>query len=81
MVCDNDGAVVIPRSLAAEVAMAGLEQERFERFVQQRVTAGASVVGLYPPNDEALADYQRWIDSSDLAGQLSQHPIREGDTK
>ena len=61
MVCDNDGAVVVPIELAAEVAEAGTEQERFERFVQSRVKAGASVLGLYPPGDAALAAYQEWI--------------------
>ena len=61
MVCDNDGAVVIPASMAAEVAEAGVEQERFERFVQQRVAQGASVVGLYPPDEGTLTDYQRWL--------------------
>ena len=63
MICDNDGAVVVPAAMAAEVAEAGMEQERFERFVQQRVGEGASVVGLYPPNDETLADYERWIEA------------------
>ena len=61
MVCDNDGAVVVPIELAADVAEAGVEQERFERFVQQRVKAGASVRGLYPPDDTALAAYGEWI--------------------
>ena len=64
MVCDNDGVVVIPHELAADVAEAGLEQERYERYVQTRVRDGASVVGLYPPDDEALADYQRWLKSN-----------------
>ena len=60
MVCDNDGAVVIPAALAEEVAEAGLEQERFERYVQQRVKRGDSVEGLYPPDEQTLADYARW---------------------
>ena len=68
MVCDNDGAVVVPIELAASVAEAGVEQERFERFVQQRVKAGASVLGLYPPNDDALAAYRKWLDSSEPGG-------------
>lgn len=65
MVCDNDGAVVIPASMAAEVAQAGVEQERFERFVQQRVAEGASVVGLYPPDERTLAEYQTWLDAGE----------------
>ena len=63
MVCDNDGTVVIPASMAAEVARIGVEQERFERFVQQRVGEGASVVGLYPPDERTLGDYQAWLDA------------------
>jgi regulator of RNase E activity RraA len=65
MVCDNDGALVIPASMAAEVAEAGLEQERFERFVQRRIRAGASVLGLYPPNEQALEEYRRWLEAGE----------------
>lgn len=65
MVCDNDGAVVIPRELATEVVEAGHEQERFERFVQLRVQAGSSVVGLYPPDDAALEAYQQWCQAGE----------------
>ena len=65
MVCDNDGAIVVPIEMAADVAEAGVEQERFDRFVQQRVKAGASVLGLYPPDDDALAAYRKWLDSGE----------------
>jgi len=61
VVGDADGVVVVPSALAAEVAKAGAEQERFERFVQMRVLQGQPVVGLYPPNADTLAAYQRWI--------------------
>ena len=61
VVGDADGVVVVPRALAVEVAEAGLEQERFERFVQMRVLQGKPVVGLYPPNADTLAVYQRWL--------------------
>ena len=57
----NDGAVVVPIELVASVAEAGVEQERFERFVQRRVKAGASVLGLYPPDAAALAAYEEWV--------------------
>jgi regulator of RNase E activity RraA len=65
MVCDNDGAVVIPASLAAEVAEQGVEQERFERFVQRRVADGAGVVGLYPPDEATLEAYHKWLDAGE----------------
>ena len=65
LVCDNDGAVVIPASMAAEVAEAGVEQERFERFVQRRIGEGASVVGLYPPDERSREEYQDWLDAGE----------------
>jgi regulator of RNase E activity RraA len=61
IVGDADGVVVVPRALAEEVAEAGHEQERYERFVQMRVLQGRPVVGLYPPNADTLAVYQRWL--------------------
>ena len=60
VVCDGDGCVVIPKDLAGDVARDGLEQERFEGFVQSKVAGGAAVTGLYPPNDETLAEYAGW---------------------
>lgn len=65
LVCDNDGALVIPGSMVGQVADAGLEQERFERFVQQRIAEGASVVGLYPPDESTLEDYRKWLDTGE----------------
>ena len=54
------GLVLVPRGLAAEVAAAGVEQERFERYVQKRIEQGAPVKGLYPPDDETLRAYEAW---------------------
>ncbi len=67
VVGDADGVVVVPSALAAEVAEAGAEQERFERFVQLRVLQGQPVVGLYPPNADTLAAYQRWLAAGEPA--------------
>jgi regulator of RNase E activity RraA len=64
VVCDNDGAVVMPAAMAEDVAAAGVEQERFERFVQQRVKAGDSVYGLYPPDQATLDAYAAWQDDA-----------------
>ncbi len=60
VVCDGDGCVVVPAGLADEVAHDSLEQERFERFVQEKVKAGSAVTGLYPPDEATLADYANW---------------------
>lgn len=57
---DDDGAVVVPRSLVGPVAEAGPLQEHFERFAQLKIIAGAPVEGLYPPNEETLLEYERW---------------------
>ena len=67
IVGDADGIVVVPSALVTEVAEAGTEQERFERFVQMRVLQNQPVVGLYPPQSEALATYQRWIAAGEPA--------------
>jgi len=65
IVGDEDGVVVVPRALAAEVARDAPEQERFERFAQREVAKGASVIGLYPPNEDTLAAYQAWLDAGE----------------
>ena len=70
MIADEDGAVVIPRHLAAEVARDAAEQERVERFVRRRVDRGASIVGLYPPNEAAMAAYRLWVDAGESDAAL-----------
>jgi len=53
VVGDGEGVVVIPAHLADEVAAEAAEMTAFEDFVQERVMAGQSILGLYPPTDEA----------------------------
>ena len=60
VVADGDGVVVLPQHLAEEVARDAPEQERFERFAQMRVEEGASVIGLYPPDEATLQAYEAW---------------------
>lgn len=58
---DDDGIVVIPAHLVAEIAEDAAEQEIFEKFVMEEVSAGATIVGLYPPTTQETADkYQAW---------------------
>ena len=62
LVGDADGAVVVPRALAEEVARDGAEQDRLERFIQSRIAAGHPTFGAYPPDDATLAAYAEWTE-------------------
>jgi regulator of RNase E activity RraA len=59
LVGDGDGVIVVPRHLAEEAASRALEQERRERFILGKVQGGASILGVYPPNAETLAEFER----------------------
>ncbi len=59
VVADGDGVALIPQALVEDVAKAGLEQERFEAWVVSEVEKGASLPGLYPPNDATKARYNK----------------------
>jgi len=65
VVGDGDGVVVVPRHLVADVARDGAEQERLERFVQMKIAAGSSIVGVYPPGDATRDAYRRWVDEGE----------------
>ena len=60
IVCDDDGAVVIPQSLVDFVAEEGAEHERMETWMVSEVERGVKLPGLYPPNEEAKARYEAW---------------------
>src|SRR3954452_10942808 len=60
IVCDDDGAVVIPQNLVAFVAEEGAEHELMESWIVSEVERGAKLPGLYPMNDEAKARYAAW---------------------
>jgi regulator of RNase E activity RraA len=60
IVCDDDGAVVIPQNLVTFVAEEGAEHERMETWIVGEVERGAKLPGLYPMNDETKARYEAW---------------------
>ncbi|MCY4605975.1 MAG: ribonuclease activity regulator RraA, partial [Gemmatimonadetes bacterium] len=60
LVGDGEGVVVIPAHLAEEVAIEAEEMEQKERFITEKIRAGASIVGTYPPDEQTLAEYQAW---------------------
>jgi regulator of RNase E activity RraA len=60
IVGDREGVVVVPRHLADEVASDGYRQTLFEEFVTERVKGGQSIFGLYPPDPEMQAEFEKW---------------------
>lgn len=60
LVGDEEGVVVIPRHLAAEIAGPAAEQEAFEAFILQKIQNGAPLPGTYPANDATRAEYEEW---------------------
>ena len=61
---DDDGAVVIPQKLIAEVAAAAGSQEQLEAWIMMQVEEGVPLPGLYPPNAENKARYEAWAAQS-----------------
>jgi regulator of RNase E activity RraA len=58
IVCDDDGAVLIPAALLDMVLTDGPEQERMEAWILQQVGEGYALPGLYPMNAETKARYE-----------------------
>ncbi len=59
VVVDDDGAVLIPAALLDAVMAAAEEQEAQESWIMGEVEKGASLPGLYPPNAENKARYEK----------------------
>lgn len=61
IVGDDEGVVAVPAEYAAGVADAGLAQDHIEGWVNRRLAKGDPMPGLYPPNDKARAEYEKWV--------------------
>ena len=59
IVGDPEGVVVIPSAIVAEIAVEAAEMTAFEDFVEAEVATGRSIIGLYPPNPETRAEFER----------------------
>jgi regulator of RNase E activity RraA len=66
MVADQDGAVVIPRSMVDSVIESGHEAEALEEWILRQVMDGRQLPGLYPPNETTMAEYLNRTDASEL---------------
>lgn len=60
VVGDAEGVVVAPAQVSESVAHDAFEQERLEDFLLQKVSAGASIRGVYPPDERTRAEYEEW---------------------
>jgi regulator of RNase E activity RraA len=59
IVADQDGAVVVPAALLADLAAEASEQERSEAWIMDEVGRGAALPGLYPMNAETKQRYRQ----------------------
>jgi regulator of RNase E activity RraA len=59
LVGDAEGVIVIPFDIADDVADQAHEQEQREEFIIGKIREGHSILGVYPPNEETLAEYER----------------------
>jgi len=60
VVGDAEGVVVIPASMAEEVAKEAEAQTEFEDWVEAKVREGRSIFGLYPPNAQTKAEFEAY---------------------
>jgi regulator of RNase E activity RraA len=60
MIADDDGAVVVPRQLAPEIARITLEHEDWEAFSRMKMRDGGSLLKYYPLSDEGRQEYEAW---------------------
>ena len=60
LVGDADGVIVIPIELLTDVIEGASEIVAYDEFVDERLAAGASLIGLYPATEQSKADYARW---------------------
>ncbi|MBM3263454.1 MAG: ribonuclease activity regulator RraA [candidate division Zixibacteria bacterium] len=69
VVGDGEGIVVVPSHLAEKVAEKAAAQEEKEEFILWKIQQGASIIGVYPPDEKTLAEYEQWRNRS-LKGEV-----------
>jgi regulator of RNase E activity RraA len=59
IVGDGEGVVVLPRAMAGEIAREAYAKEQYEDWALARIQSGSSILDVYPPSMETLAEYER----------------------
>ncbi len=60
IVGDGEGVVVVPASMAEKVAEMAIAMEEKEDFLLEKIRAGESIVGVYPPDETIIGEYEEW---------------------
>lgn len=55
---DDEGVIVIPRSMVDDVAHEAAEQEKREAYIEQRILEGGSLSDWYPMSDAMREQYE-----------------------
>lgn len=66
VVGDGDGVVVIPAYLANEIAEKAQAMTEYEGFAAEQVSEGRSIIGLYPPSEGSLKEFEQWRAGRDI---------------
>ncbi|MGF1476574.1 MAG: ribonuclease activity regulator RraA [Geminicoccaceae bacterium] len=65
LVGDGEGVVVIPASIADDVADESFEMTAYEDFVEEQVAGGRKIFGIYPATHESRAEFVEWRSARD----------------
>jgi regulator of RNase E activity RraA len=60
VIADDDGAIVVPATLAADLASKGSEHAEWEEFSRIRLAEGGDLRKYYPLREDARAEYEAW---------------------
>lgn len=66
IVIDGDGAVVVPDAFLETVLKVASEKERMEAWILDQVNNGRGLLGLYPPNQQTVDEYEAWRKTADM---------------
>ena len=75
IVADDDGAVVVPAALAAQLVEIASTKAEWEVFSRMKLAEGGALDKYYPLNDEATAEYEAWLKANDSQAPAPPNPI------
>jgi len=67
VIADDDGAVVVPTTKAADVVGALRDHEEWEEFSRLMIDGGARLSDYYPLTPDTRQEYEQWRSAQPLA--------------